>query len=236
MDLQLAVDNATAFWTALGETRGHQVLLRPGFLGVRGSERSGMRLLVRSAEISADDMAELTELARSGGRVVVEDAYGVVDMTDAGMTMRQLPVMIRRPGEAMPAPKLDVVRVESREQLELAEYIVVHGFTLDHLQPYQAGEAFPKGLLDRDDVELYTISREGTPAGACFTVLTGETAGIYWVTTLPEHRSRGVGRELMHAVLADLKDLPVTLTAAKAGKPLYDSLGFQAITQSSWWS
>jgi GNAT superfamily N-acetyltransferase len=236
MDLQLAVDNATAFWTALGETRGHRVLLRPGFLCLQGSERSGMRLLVRSAELSVDDMAELTELARSGGRVVVEDAFGVVDMSEVGMASRQLPVMIRQPGEALPAPKLDVTKVESPQQLELAEHIVVHGFTLDHFQPYRAGEAFPKGLLDRDDVELYTISRESTPAGACFTVLDGKTAGIYWVTTLPEHRSHGVGRQLMHAVFANVKDLPVTLTAAKAGKPLYDSLGFRTITQSTWWS
>ncbi len=83
---------------------------------------------------------------------------------------------------------------------------------------------------------MYLVTRDGEIAGACLIVLDGTAGGIYWVTTLPEHRSRGVARQLMHAVLARLADRPVTLTAARAGKPLYDSLGFRTITQSTWWT
>ncbi|GAA1696736.1 hypothetical protein GCM10009765_52520 [Fodinicola feengrottensis] len=236
--LQLAVHNAATFWCALGETRGNQIVRRPGFLCVHGSERGGMRMMVLSAEPSSDDLAELTALikGRADGKVTVEDAFGVVDLSALGLTSRQLPVMIRQPGAALPPSSLEVTRVELPEQLEQAERTVVHGFALENFQPYQLGQVFPASLLARDGIDLFLISRDGTLAGACMTVADGSVGGVYWVTTLPEHRSRGVGRELMYAVLAYLKDQPVTLSASRAGKPLYDSLGFTEIASSTWWA
>lgn len=73
------------------------------------------------------------------------------------------------------------------------------------------------------------------PAGACLTVSDDSTVGLYWMTTLPEHRSRGVGRALLHGALNHQADLPMTLTAARAGRPLYDSLGFVPVADARWW-
>lgn len=39
----------------------------------------------------------------------------------------------------------------------------------------------------------------------------------------------------MHAVLGHLRG-PVTLTSATAGKPLYDSLGFDTVADAAWWA
>jgi hypothetical protein len=36
--------------------------------------------------------------------------------------------------------------------------------------------------------------------------------------------------------LADLVELPVTLTASRLGKPLYESIGFTAAALSTWLS
>jgi GNAT superfamily N-acetyltransferase len=235
--LHLATRNAAAFWTALAETRGHGLLRRPGFVGVDGSERSGLRILLLSPEPDADDLAELTELARRRpvGQVVIEDPFSSVDVSDLGLTPRQLPVMIRHPALA-PAPStVQVDRVELGDQLETVERIVVHGFPLPGFQPYHPGEVFPEGLLERQGIDLFLATRDGAHAGACMTVTDGAVSGVYWVTTLPEHRSRGIGRALMHAVLEHLKG-PVTLTSATAGKPLYDSLGFDTVTRATWWA
>ncbi|MFE3452152.1 GNAT family N-acetyltransferase [Nonomuraea sp. NPDC059194] len=238
-DLRLATTNAAALWTALGEVRGHDVVRRPGFVAVGGDERAGLRIVLQSPAPGDDDVAELTELAKgwTRGPVLVEDSYDVVDMSAIGLEPRQLPVMIRRPGQAVPSPVLDVVRVEREDRLETAERIVVEGFPLARFQPHHPRQAFPAALLGYDGVEVFVVEKDGVPAGACLTVADRMVGGVYWVTTLPEFRSLGVGRALMHAVLGGpLKDLPVTLTSAKAGKPLYDSLGFTTITQSTWWS
>jgi GNAT superfamily N-acetyltransferase len=233
--LDVAVANAAAFWTLLAQTRGHRLTTRPGFVCVHGSERSGMRIVLRTGTPDAEDVAELTKLAENAARVVVEDAYGTVDLSSLGLKPRELPVMART-ATASTVDTQDVVRADTPEQLATVENVVVHGFPLERHQPYRRGEVFPPALLDRDDVELYLTERDGEPAGACFVVLDGTAAGLYWVTTLPAKRSRGVGRSLMNAMLSRLDGLPVTLTASKAGKPLYDSLGFSTLASSIWWA
>ncbi|MGW4470609.1 GNAT family N-acetyltransferase [Nonomuraea sp. NPDC004354] len=238
-ELRLATTNATALWKALAGARGHDVVERPGFVAVAGDERAGLRIILQSSSPDASDVAELTALAEgwTRGPALVEDSYGVVDMTAIGLTPRRMPVMIRRPGTALPPPAVEIVRVERAEQLETAERIVVEGFPLSRFQPHLAGQAFPAALLGHEGVDLFVAEKDGEPAGACVTVADGTVGGLYWVTTLPGFRSLGIGRALMHAVLGGLlKDLPVTLTAASAGKPLYDSLGFTTVTQSTWWS
>jgi len=231
--LNLAVRNAAGLWSALGKARGHDVVRGPGYLAVSGGQ-AGTRVLILTPTPSQEDVAAVVALVGAAEKVVVEDAFNVVDMAPAGLRSRQLPVMIRDHGPALPAPALPVKRI-GVDQLELVENLVVHGFELENFQPYRAGEAFPPELLTRAEVGLYVIDREGEPAGACLTITDHGVTGIYWVTTAPEHRSRGVGRQLMHAILAEAGDQPVTLTAASAGKPLYDSLDFEVIGPSTWW-
>lgn len=165
---------------------------------------------------------------------MVEDPYNTVDLSGTGLAQRQLPVMVRDRGPALPAPTLEVTRVDATT-LRTAEKMVVNDFELENFQPYREGEAFPQALLDHDGVALYLIAKDGAPAGTCLTITADGVGGIYWVTTAREHRSQGIGRQLMHAVLADMTGLTVTLTAATAGRPLYDSLGFELVTPSTWW-
>jgi len=238
--LSLATDNAAAMWTALGSARSAQILRRPGFLYVDGGERVGVRLLVLTDAIGAHDEAELIELARRRpGRTIVEDPFGRLDLGQSFLRLRlsprYLPVMAR--GVApLPPPALRVVPVTGPDQLATAEQIVVSGFPMEHLLPYRPGEMFPAELVHGDGVALYLAVRDGVPVGACLSIVDSAVAGLYWVTTAPEHRSVGVGRSLMHGVLNALAPRPVTLTAARAGIPLYDSLGFTVVGTSTWWT
>ncbi|SCG52422.1 GNAT family N-acetyltransferase [Micromonospora halophytica] len=235
-DLRLATRNAAVLWTALAEARGHALTRLPGLLAVHGDDRAGLRILLLTSSPSAADVAALTDLVRRRlpGRVVVEDPFGGVDLTGAGLTRRSLPIMVRRPAP-VPPPALEVTLATTPAQLAVAEGLVVHGFPLEAWRPHRPGEAFPPALLDRPQTRFLLAHRGGTPAGACLTVA-DDGAGIYWMTTLPTHRSRGVGRALLHGALAHLGDRPVTLTAARAGRPLYDSLGFAPVADATWWS
>jgi GNAT superfamily N-acetyltransferase len=165
---------------------------------------------------------------------VIEDAFGAVDLAAAAMSVRHLPMMIRYAGEPVDAPAIPVRAVESAADLRIAERIVVDGFALENFQPYEPGVVFPDALLG--PAELFVADLDGEPAGACVAVPEDEVVGVYWVTTMPRFRSRGLGRALMHELLRRFDDRPVTLTASRLGRPLYESLGFDNLGDASWWT
>lgn len=72
---------------------------------------------------------------------------------------------------------------------------------------------------------------DGVPAGTA-TVVTYE-ARFSWIGMLlvdPAYRRRGVGTALLHAAIDHAKPFgPVYLDATPQGKPLYESLGFEAV-------
>ncbi|MFJ7216320.1 GNAT family N-acetyltransferase [Amycolatopsis sp. NPDC098790] len=222
--LRQASDNAVAMWTTLATARGDVVREHSTCTVIEGRR---VRIMVRTA---TPDRAEITELAskyRQNGRtVVVEDPFGTIDLSGIGMAVRLLPVMAREPGPTPEEPT--VTRVETPDDLREAEDVIVHGFPLEEYQPLEPGKVFPRELLSQ------AFFRKGHE-GACFTMAHAGVGGAYWVTTMPDHRSKGVGRALMHAVLRHFGDLPVTLSASKFGKPLYDKLGFTDLGDAHWW-
>ncbi|ROP35222.1 GNAT family N-acetyltransferase [Saccharothrix texasensis] len=229
--LRLAVRNAAALTTGLAHTRGHALTSRDGFLAMSGPTL--LRVLVVRPDPDPADVAELALLVkRAEARVVVEDSFGAIDGTALGLTARHLPVMIRPPSPA-PPPALRVEPVRTAAEWAVAERVVVDGFPLPG---FPTGAALPLALKDREGFRVRTAWRDGVVAGACLTVETGDVAGLYWVATLPEHRSRGVGRALLNAAVGEFPALPMTLSATEQGLPLYESLGFSTVTHATWWS
>lgn len=225
--------NSAAFWAATGRSRGHEVIRRPGFLAVAGDERAGLRVLIQEAGVDADEITDLAKQA--AGPVDIEDPFSSTDLSHLGLRTWQMPVMLR-PAGPVAEPNMDVVRVRDEEQLAAAERAVIEGFELTRFEPHRAGEMFPMALLDEPGVDVYVARLDGEVAGACVTVVDDGFGSHYWVGTPSAFRSRGVGRAVMLGSLADLVDVPVTLTASRLGRPLYESLGFVAASPATWWS
>ncbi|MFC3452962.1 GNAT family N-acetyltransferase [Amycolatopsis speibonae] len=229
--------NSAAFWAATGRSRGHEVIRRRGFLAVAGDERAGLRVLLQEPDPTADDLAEITELAAlAKGPVDAEDPFSVTDLSHLGeMRSWRMPVMLRPPAPVA-EPVMEVVRVNADADLRAAERAVIAGFELSRFEPYLAGEMFPTALLGQPGVAVFVARLDGEVAGACVTVVEDGFGSHYWVGTPEAFRSRGVGRAVMLGSLAPLAGSPVTLTASKAGRPLYESLGFTVTAESTWWA
>ncbi|MFE5793925.1 GNAT family N-acetyltransferase [Streptomyces sp. NPDC056503] len=228
--------NSAAFWTATGRCRGHEVIRRRGFVAVDGDERAGLRILIQEPDLDPGERAELGELVRrAAGPVNAEDPFGSTDLGHLGMRGWQMPVMLRGPGP-VDEPALDVVRVRRPEDLQAAERIVIEGFGLDGFTPHRPGELFPAALIEQPGVDVFVALHDGVPAGAGVSVVAEGVGSHYWIGTSSAFRSRGVGRAVMLGSLAHLTDLPVTLTASKLGRPLYESLGYTAAALSTWWA
>ncbi|GHG78652.1 GNAT family N-acetyltransferase [Streptomyces griseocarneus] len=228
--------NSAALWAATGKSRGHEVIRRRSFLAVLGSKRAGTRILLQEPDLDAHELAELTELAgRSTGPVDAEDPFSSTDLSHLGMRNWQMPIMMRPPGP-VPAPAMEVIRVQRTHELQTAEQIVIEGFELTRFTPYRPGEMFPTTLTEQPGVDVFLAVLDGEAVGAGVTVVHDGFGSHYWVGTPSAHRSRGAGRAVMLGSLAPMANLPVTLTASRLGRPLYESLGFTAVTSSTWWS
>lgn len=228
--------NSAALWIATGRSRGHEVVRRRGFVAVDGGARAGLRVLIQEPDLDPGEVAELSELVRgAAGPVNAEDPFGSTDLSHLGMRNWQMPVMLRRPGP-VDAPALEVIRARKPEDLQAAERIVIEGFELDGFEPYRPGELFPPALIEQPGVDVFVALYEGVAAGAGVSVVDDGVGSHYWIGTSTAFRSRGVGRAVMLGALAPLADLPVTLTASKLGRPLYESLGYTVAAPSTWWA
>lgn len=228
--------NSAAFWAATGRARGHEVIAARAYLAVRGDERAGLRVLIQEPDLTPAELAEITDLAKTAtGPVDAEDPFSATDLTHLGMRHWQMPVMLR-PAAPVPAPRLDVTRVTGEADLTAAEQAVIEAFELDRFTPHRPGELFPLALLDEPGVDVYVARADGRVAAACVAVIAGGYGSHYWVGSPEASRSRGAGRAVMLGSLAGMGGGPMTLTSSRLGRPLYESLGYEAGTMSTWWS
>ncbi|WP_371497149.1 GNAT family N-acetyltransferase [Kitasatospora sp. NBC_00374] len=119
--------------------------------------------------------------------------------------------------------------------LAVVERTVVEGFPVPAYQPWRRGGLLPAALLERPGFRAWLVRRDGEPASACLTYDDGEVVGVYWVATLPEHRSQGAARAVMEHALTAYPDRVVTLVATLLGEPLYRKMGFREHGVSRWW-
>ncbi|MCD0483340.1 GNAT family N-acetyltransferase [Streptacidiphilus sp. ASG 303] len=207
---------------------------------------------------------ELAGLVREwgAGQACVEDPYGGLDLAPFGFEAAiPQPVMMRQPDASAPgntcraapanapraAPRTaDGTACVRRDAVEVreavdgaaladAERVVAEGFPLTGRLPWRSGALLPEALLREPGWRAWRADRGGVPAGACVSFDDGSAVGLYWVATLPAHRSRGVARALVRAVLDAHPGRTAVLTSTLLGEPLYRRAGFTERGLSRWW-
>ncbi len=76
------------------------------------------------------------------------------------------------------------------------------------------------------------------PAATSVRIRTGDVAGIYFVSTLPEFRRRGFGEAMAWRAVSDGRAAGCTLgylQASKMGRPIYEKMGFRVIGEYREW-
>ncbi|MEV6205904.1 GNAT family N-acetyltransferase [Kitasatospora sp. NPDC051914] len=288
--LELANDNAAAFWLAQARSHGWEFVRTPHFTAVRcDGDAEAHRVVVTRPYGEPESMVEeLVAVLRDWrtARLCLEDPYARLDLRRHGCeaSLGQA-VMAREPdggarvgaagtgaggagaagvgaadagaagttggpqllqgGTAVletsrrwrdrPTGRLTVGEALDADDLAEVERTVIDGFPMPARLPHVRGSMLPPGLLQTDGYRAWLARLDGRPAGACISYDDGTAVGIYSVATLPEHRSRGVGRAVVAAALAAHPDRVATLVATLLGEPLYRRLGFTEYGVSRWW-
>lgn len=182
-------------------------------------------------------LTDLIERYRGRRRVIVEDAFDVLPLPEESdcLTLHP-PLMVRQPGPVEPTSPagVEVCAVTGSDQLAAAERCIVDGYPLTSVQSKDDGTVLPPAILERPGWTVWLARRGGTPAGGLISVRTDQSLGLYWLATLPEARSHGVGRALMTRALAIAGDLPTVLAATDDSEKLYLSLGFRRAATATW--
>jgi GNAT superfamily N-acetyltransferase len=108
----------------------------------------------------------------------------------------------------------------------------------DHLAVLAAGFGMPADVLQRvmvdsllEDADMAIVvgRADGVPVTTAMLALSGETAGIYNVATLPEQRGKGYGEAATWAAIGEGARRGCThsiLQSSDSGHPIYERMGF----------
>lgn len=174
------------------------------------------------------------------GPLTVEDTFGTFSLA-SGRAEKVTRLAVMRRGAAAqppPAPGHRAEAVAGAAALEQAERLITAAMPLPKLAPLLPGALLPPAVLEHPGWRVWLARREGEPAAAACTFDDGAAVGVYWVATLPAHRGFGLARAVLTAALAAHPGRAATLAATEAGRPLYASLGFEAVCTAAWhrWS
>jgi GNAT superfamily N-acetyltransferase len=231
---ELYVANAREMWADLGRPY-EELTCRDEIAVVR--VHGGVRYLV-CRPLPAARLTELMDVPVAGSRTVVEDPFGVSEaVMPAGVTTLRMPVMVRPWAAVEPRLPRGVSAgpVLCVSELERAEQVIVDGFPQPHLRPWTPGAALAPRVLDLRGWRVWLARQHGVPAAAGYTYDDGRAVGIYWLTTLPDHRGTGLGQALMTVMLAAHPRRVATLVATPVARRLYERLGFGAASSAAWY-
>jgi ribosomal protein S18 acetylase RimI-like enzyme len=106
--------------------------------------------------------------------------------------------------------------------------------------PERTREQYNKFILsfqrgNKKAQKLFLAHIDGKPVATSLLFTDKDTAGIYYVATLPEYRNRGMGHYITLAAMRAAKDAgynDVILQATPAGAKVYRRIGFQEICRA----
>jgi GNAT superfamily N-acetyltransferase len=234
-----------AFATMVAEAPGLEVRLSGSCaLGLSGEDVADLNMLflgvgAESGRFLAEAMARVDALGlpvvalmAPGATAALAPAAERLGLDGAGT----MPLMVLRAsthfnlGRACRIePALDVATVRASGDLVAAAFELPRGAvarTLDASLTPTAGFA------------TFVAYSEATPMSSVAVTRTGSTAGIWCMATPPEHQGKGMGRGLLTRVLDRLRREGVErfyLHATDAGRPLYESIGFETIADQAVW-
>ncbi|MEN6469278.1 MAG: GNAT family N-acetyltransferase [Smithella sp.] len=133
------------------------------------------------------------------------------------------------PGSCNPA--ISIVSVKSREDLNLWKEVSFDGFDFPSQTRDQYDRFTATFNLNPDSPQKFLlVFVNGKPVGTSLLFLTDHAAGIYFVTTLADHRKKGIGLELTQATMryAGIAGARfATLQSSPDGLRVYQQAGFK---------
>jgi GNAT superfamily N-acetyltransferase len=146
------------------------------------------------------------------------------------------PLMVLRPEVPVrPSRPTKVVRALGPELVGIAGDLIAQAFDTPR---DVVARCIDVGMTATAGVETYIAWDDEGPTCTVSVTPTGDTAGISLMATPPARQRQGLGRALLSQVIVDYRRRGVArfhLGATEAGRPLYESLGFELVADLPVW-
>lgn len=241
--LRRQVHNLAERYRFSAERAGAPLVEDDDFVGVVLSHDSvwgnDVVLLRPVQESGAESLVErLTSRLPGSGNLW--SAWPTPDLSGYGMVpFGHPPAMVRAPtpGASLPAPPGRGVRVvEADADALMADYdrTVIHGFPLHRSDGSPVGTILRSAFLD-GPWRFFVAYADDEPVSVASVFVACGVAQVEWVATLPDHRGRGLGEAVTWAATLAEPEAPAVLLASDAGRPIYERMGFLAVTRFTLW-
>jgi GNAT superfamily N-acetyltransferase len=165
------------------------------------------------------------------------NAWPSADLQLQGLEhVTRIPIMVRLPGAALPAPPPELRVVEAVDAATIAdgERIMVDGGPIAVFQPLRAGSMLDTRILG-GPLRMWVGYVNDRAIATATGFSDARVNGLYGVVTIPEGRGRGYGTALTARAIAAEPALPAVLTASTAGYGMYMRLGFTEVARYDLW-
>jgi hypothetical protein len=164
--------------------------------------------------------------------------YGTPDLGPLGWQLiGHPPLMLRLPGggAAPPVPlDLQIREVVDEPGLEVFERTLVDGYPMRDLQPYRWGQFYDERVIG-GPTRFWVGFVGGHPVATAAAHVTAGVNNVEMVSTLDGARGRGYGAAVTWAATTADPTLPAVLIASDLGRPVYERLGYTALTRWTLW-
>ncbi len=140
------------------------------------------------------------------------------------------PLLVLDTVDEIPEPP-DGVGISEVGAVDLAETVTASAIG-NGMPPHYAAVFANDALLDDPDVAIVLARIDGEAVATAMTVMTADAIGIYAVSTLPEHRGKGLGAAVTWAAVAAGRERGGTwslLQSSAMGLPVYERMGYRVV-------
>jgi GNAT superfamily N-acetyltransferase len=207
------------------------------------AHRSFNTLLVGAEPVPVRFLEECLETARERGcpltvRFTPRAAEALAaDAPRLGLApLGQMPLMTLRPKSAFDeADDCTIERAPDRATIGRTVTMLAQemGIPADPLR-----RVFDPDTMAARGLNMFVALKDGAVVSTVTIMQAAGVAGIWAMATAPDHRRRGHGRALLAKVINGYRERGIArfyLHASEAGRPLYESLGFETVGSYSVW-
>ncbi len=194
-------------------------------------------------EQPCDDVGPLVATLRefygpAGPPFLLDSSWPLPDLRPHGfMLMGHPPIMLRPAAVAVPAapPELRIVRVTDAAMAADHERTLIDGYPAPQLQPFREVTMMTPGSLAAPGWYHFVGYVGERPVAAGSSYVGERLVRVENIATLDGVRGRGYGLAITAATIAVDLAKPAVLVASDLRRPIYERLGFTAISRCSYW-